>query len=167
MSERIGISGGAAAAAPAGYGGVLVERRKGDRRRLTVRTFLQGGFTPRRRRGRRKTDAHFLVDWHEPHLLFLSVAILLLSMADAFMTLSLLTRGAQEVNPLLRYVLQFHPQLFAGAKMALTGAGVLVLVALGRARVFRIIRVSSIMHWALLGYAALIGYEWFLLRAIA
>ncbi len=162
-----GSAGAAMTVAVGSEDTVLVERRQGDRRRLTLRTFLRGGFTPRRRRGRRKADAHFLVDWHEPHLLFLSVAILLLSMADAFLTLSLLTRGAQEVNPVLRYVLQFHPQLFAGAKMALTGAGVLVLVALGRARVFRIIRVSSIMHWALLGYSALIAYEWFLLHVVS
>ena len=57
-------------------------------------------------------------------------------------------------------MLASHPRLFAAAKMPLTGGGVLVLVALARARVFRIIRVSSIMHWFLLGYAALIGYEW-------
>jgi hypothetical protein len=154
--------------APAGaHGTVAVERRiGGDRRRLTVRTFLQGGFTPRRRRGRRSTDSVLIVDWHEPHLLFLAIGILLLSVADAFLTLTLLMRGAREANPLLEYVLDAHPELFAGAKMCLTGAGVLVLVALARATVFRIIRVSAIMHWFLLGYAALIGYEWWLLRSL-
>jgi hypothetical protein len=152
----------------AAAGRVIVERRNGgDRRRLTLRTFLQGGLTPRRRSGRRATDLVLIVDWHEPHLLFLAIGILLLSVADAFLTLTLLTRGAQEANPVLDYVLNAHPELFAAAKMCLTGAGVLVLVALARATVFRIIRVTSIMQWFLLGYAALIGYEWWLLRSIA
>lgn len=142
-------------------------RRAGDRRRLTLRTFLQGGITPRRRYGRRASDAPFLVDWHEPHLMFLAIAILLLSVADAFLTLTLLTRGAEEVNPLLEYVLRAHPQLFAAAKMGLTGGGILVLVALARATVFRVVRVSAIIHWFLLAYAVLIGYEWWLLRSVA
>jgi hypothetical protein len=146
----------------------LVERRLGgDRRRLTLRTFLQGGLTPRRRCGRRATDSVLIVDWHEPHLLFLAIGILLLSVADAFLTLTLLTRGAHEANPVLEYVLDAHPSFFAAAKMCLTGAGVLVLVALARATVFRIIRVSAIIQWFLLGYAALIAYEWWLLRSIA
>jgi hypothetical protein len=155
------------AAGSAGDGSRADRRKTPDRRQMSLRTFIQGGLNPRRRRGRRQSDAHFLVDWHEPHLLFLAVAILLLSVADAFMTLTLLTRGAVEANPFLDYVLRSHPEIFAAAKMALTGFGVLVLVALGRARVFRIIRVSAIMHWFMLGYAALIGYEWWLLHSLS
>jgi hypothetical protein len=155
-------------AAAAAAGRVIVERRNGgDRRQLSARTFLQGGLTPRRRHGRRATDSVLIVDWHEPYLLFLALGILLLSVADAFLTLTLLTRGAQEANPVLDYVLHAHPELFAATKMCLTGAGVLVLVALARATVFRIIRVSAIIQWFLLGYAGLIGYEWWMLRSIA
>jgi hypothetical protein len=131
---------------------------------MTWRTFVQGGLTPRRRDGRRNAEGHNLVDWHEPQLLFLSLAILLLSVTDAFLTLTLMTHGAHEANPLLAVLLDAHPGLFAGAKMAMTGAGVLVLVALGRARVFRIIQVSAIMHWCVCGYVALIAYEWWLLQ---
>jgi len=149
-------------------GGVLIgDRRFGyDRRRLTLRTFVQGGLTPRRRASRRGTEPHALVDWHEPHLLFLAVAILLLSVTDAFLTLTLIKYGAHEANPFLAFLLEAHPRLFAAAKMVLTGTGVLVLVALARARVFRVIKVSAILHWCLLGYVALIAYEWWLLRAV-
>jgi hypothetical protein len=145
--------------------GILApDRRLGcDRRRMTWRTFIHGGLTPRRRDGRRYAEGHSLVDWHEPHLLFLSLAILLLSVTDAFLTLTLMTRGAHEANPILALLLDAHPGLFAGAKMTMTGAGVLVLVALGRARVFRIILVSAIMHWCVYVYCALIAYEWWLL----
>ena len=147
---------------------VLTERRCGsDRRALSARTFFQGGLTPRRRRSRRTDEATPLVDWHEPHLLFLALAILLLSVLDAFLTLTLMTRGAHEVNPILAWLLDTHPGLFAVVKMTLTGTGVLVLVAVARTKVFRIIRVATIMHGFVVAYVCLILYEWSLLRQFA
>ena len=107
-----------------------------------------------------------LVDWHEPHLLLLALMILFLSIADAFLTLTLITHGATEANPLLAFVLAIAPELFAGTKLLLTGASILVLVALARARVFRVIRVSAIMHVCLLLYLGLICYEWWLLEGV-
>ena len=95
----------------------------GDRRRLTLRSFLRGGVTPRRRDGRRAGEQHLPIDWHEPYLLFLSLMILLLSVADAFLTITLIMGGAQEANPLLAFILRDHPELFAAIKMALTGDG--------------------------------------------
>jgi Domain of unknown function (DUF5658) len=146
--------------------GVMVtDRRRGaDRRRLTWRTFVQGALTPRRRASRRGHESQSLVDWHEPHLLFLAISILLLSVTDAFLTLTLMTHGADEANPILAYLLREFPRAFAISKMAMTGLGVTILVALARARVFRVIRVSMIMHWCLAGYVVLIGYEWWLLQ---
>jgi hypothetical protein len=142
------------------------ERRRGcDRRRLTPRTFVQGALTPRRRAARRGGEEQPLVDWQEPHLLLLALSILLLSVADAFLTLTLLMRGAEEANPLLAYVLTAYPAWFGMIKIALTGAGLVVLVAMARATIFRIVRVSSIIHWCLIGYAGLIAYEWWLLKA--
>ena len=106
------------------------------------------------------------VDWHEPHLLFLAITILLLSVADAFLTLTLMTMGATEANPFLAYVLAEHPKAFAGIKMLLTGGGVLVLVAVARAKVFSVMRVSTVLHCLLACYAALIFYEWSMLNAL-
>ena len=142
-----------------------VDRRRGpDRRRVTLRSFLQGGITPRRRNGRRADEQHLPIDWHEPYLLFLSMMILLLSVADAFLTITLIMGGAQEANPLLAFILADHPNLFAIIKMALTGTGVLVLVAIARARLFRIVRVGVILQGIFVAYVALIAYEWWLLR---
>jgi hypothetical protein len=140
------------------------QRTAPDRRTMSWRSFVQGSLTPQRRAARRHGDRHGLVDWHAPHLLFLSITILLLSVADAFLTLTLMKHGATEANPLLSFVLAEHPWLFGGTKMVLTGGGVLVLVALARARVFRLVRVEAIMHWFLLAYVALIAYECWLLR---
>jgi hypothetical protein len=144
--------------------GVLVERRRGgDRRRMTFRTFIQGGLTPRRRGGRRAGEQYVPVDWHEPYLLFLSLTILLLSVADAFLTITLIMGGANEANPLLAVVLRDWPEWFAAVKMVLTGTGVLVLVALARARLFSM-RVGVVLQGIFVAYVALIAYEWWLIR---
>jgi Domain of unknown function (DUF5658) len=145
--------------------GVQAERRRGvDRRRLTLHSFFRGGIRPRRRNGRRTGEQHMPIDWHEPYLLFLSLTILLLSVADAFLTLTLLMGGAVEVNPLMAFILRDHPQLFALVKMALTGGGIVVLVAMARSRLFRIMRVGYVLQGFFVAYVALIAYEWWLLR---
>ena len=143
----------------------LERRATRDRRRTTLGTFLRGGFTPRRRSGRRAGEQHLPIDWHEPYLLFLAVTILLLSVLDAFLTVTLITGGAKEMNPLLEFVLRVEPKLFAAVKMGLTGAGVLVLVAVARARFFRVMRVGVVLQGVFVAYVALIAYEWWLLRA--
>ena len=142
-----------------------VERRLGsDRRRTTLRSFLRGGLTPRRRGGRRAGEHHLPIDWHEPYLLFLSVTILLLSVLDAFLTVTLITGGAREVNPFIEFVLRVQPEAFAAIKMTLTGTGVLVLVAVARARLFRVMRAGMVLQGVFVAYVALIAYEWWLLR---
>lgn len=123
--------------------------------------------TPRRRTNRRGDAVDDgLLDWHEPHLLSLAIMILLMSVTDAFLTLTLISRGATEANPVMAFLLEQTPRLFITAKMALTGGGIIVLVALARARIFRVIRISIIIHWCMLGYVALLAYEAWLLRQI-
>jgi hypothetical protein len=146
---------------------LAAERRiAADRRYLSWRTFLHGSITPRRRSNRRGHEHEGLLDWHEPHLLFLAIVILLLSVSDAFLTLQLIAGGAQEANPVMALLLERMPKMFVIVKMALTGAGIVVLVALARARIFRVIRISNIIHWCMLGYVALIIYEGILFRHI-
>jgi hypothetical protein len=137
-----------------------------DRRALTVRTLLAGGFAPRRRGGRRAGDHELPVDFHDPRLLLPAIAMLLLSVADAFLTITLMTDGAQETNPLLAFVLTEHPRLFAAVKMMLTGAGAVLLVALARARVFKLVRVSVFLYGLVAAYLALVAYEAWLVRLL-
>ena len=122
--------------------------------------------TPRRRGGRRVDEQHLPVDLVEPYLFFLSLTILLLSVADAFLTLTLIMGGAREANPFLAYILRDLPEWFAAVKMGLTGAGVLVLVAMARSRVFRIMRVGFVLQGIFVVYVALIAYEWWALRTL-
>ena len=130
-----------------------------DRRAMTLKTFLRGGFVPRRRSGRRATDGELPVDFHEPYLLVLAVVMLGLSVAGALMTVKLMTDGADETNPLLAFVLNEHPRLFAVVKMALTGGGVVLLVAVSRMRVFRVVRAGVFLPLLALAYFGLVAYE--------
>ena len=139
-----------------------VERRvaAGDRRAKLVFSLVYGGLRPRRRTGRRAADHHRpIIDWHGPGLLASSVLVLVLCVADAFLTLWLMTAGAIEANPLMAPLVAGDGQSFAIAKLALTGGGILTLVAMANFRIFRLIRVGSLVHTVLFGYLLLVSYE--------
>jgi hypothetical protein len=146
----------------------LRERRVStvDRRALTWRTLLASGFSPRRRGGRRAGEQELLVDYHEPYLLFLAVVMLILSVCDAFLTVKLMADGAAETNPLLAFVLNEHPRLFAVTKMALTGLGVVLFVTMARAKLFKLVRADVFFQLLVAAYFALVAYEVWLVRAM-
>lgn len=147
---------------------VSAAERRGqpDRRARFWWALFYGSFRPRRRRpSRRDTDGPFhSLDWHDSHLLAVSIGILLLSVADAFMTITLLAGGAVEVNPVMAAVVYRSATVFAAVKLAMTGAGVMLLVTLARYRFLRIIRVDVAMYCLLLVYLVLLGYEYSMLR---
>ena len=147
----------------------LVDRRAStiDRRKTTLKTFLQGGLVPRRRIGRRDDDHHLPIDWHDPKLLFLAVVMLLLSVTDAFFTVRLLAAGGTETNPLLALVLNEHPALFAAIKMGLTGFSVVVLVAVARSRLLGLISARRLFQGLVLAYLVLVVYELWLVSLMS
>jgi hypothetical protein len=98
-------------------------------------------------------------------LLVVSISILLLSFVDAFLTLVLLTGGADEVNPIMAAIIYKSVGVFAALKMSLTGAGLVVMVILARYRFMRVMRVEWVLYGVLLTYACLIGYEVWMLKA--
>jgi len=146
---------------PSGTPPPLRERRanRDERRAVTLKTLLRSGLAPRRRGGRRASDEEQTVDFHEPRLLFFAVVMLVLSLVDALLTVTLMTDGAEETNPLLAFVLNEHPRLFAVVKMTLTGGGVLLLVAVARMRLFGVVRAGVLMPVLVLAYLALVVYE--------
>lgn len=146
---------------------VLTDRRSAaERRRLSLWSVIYGGFRPRRRHTRRFGDMALpVLDWHESHLLAVALAILLLCCADAFLTLNLLVSGASELNPLMARLIAIDVTLFAIAKTALTGGGILVLVLLSRLRLFGRMRVVTALYAVLVLYLALVLYELNLLAA--
>jgi hypothetical protein len=145
-----------------------IERRYGpDRRKQIFRALLIGSFRPRRRGPRRSGEAGFAsTDWYHSRWLTASVLILLLCVADALLTLTLLAHGALEVNPLMAWLLTTDPLAFATIKFALTGAGVVFLTAAARVRAFGHLPVGAILYAVLIGYAVLVAYELFLLQTL-
>ncbi len=136
------------------------ERADTDRRIVTWRTVFFG-FTRSRRHSHRRAaeqDVIFL-DWHHPWLFFLSVGIMLLSCADAFLTLQLLDLGMFEANPVMNAVLGHSTALFTGIKLALTGFGILVLVFLAKSRFMNRFRTGVLLTFFFSLYAVLVCYE--------
>jgi hypothetical protein len=147
--------------------GSAAERRgQPERRARFWWSILYGSFNPRRRRpSRRDSDGSFQsMDWHDSHLLAVSIGILLLSVADAFMTITLLAAGAVEVNPVMAAVVHQSAAVFAAVKLGMTGVGVTLLVMLARHRFMRVIRVDVAMYCLLVGYLMLLTYEYWMLR---
>jgi hypothetical protein len=103
------------------------------------------------------------VDWHDARWLGVAVLILLLSLGDAFLTLTLISRGASELNPAMVPLLGGTARAFAAWKLGLTGGGVVLLTLLVRVRVFGAYPAGSLLYAVLGIYIALVGYEFWLL----
>ncbi|MGA2777128.1 MAG: DUF5658 family protein [Steroidobacteraceae bacterium] len=143
-------------------------RAERDRRRRVWWSVFYGSFNPRRRRPpRRIGDASYhSVDWHASHLLAVAIFILLLSMADAGLTLFLLgDGGAVEANPVMALLVGGDAMLFAALKMAMTGVSVILMVSLARYRFMRVVRVEIALYGILIAYVCLIGYELSMIHA--
>jgi uncharacterized protein DUF5658 len=144
-------------------------RARPDRRQRIWWAFLYGSVRPRRRYvGRRTDDGRFqAADWHGAHLWAVSVGILILSVVDAFLTVTLMSGGAIEVNPFMAAVMGHDIETFAVLKIAMTGVCVMLMVFLARYRFMRVVRVEVLLYGVLLTYLFLVGHEMSMLRVLA
>jgi hypothetical protein len=142
-------------------------RRPPDRRSRTWRALVHGSFNPRRYGPRRDGEQSLsAVDWHHPQWLAVAILTLIMCVADALLTITLLQRGAYEANPFMEPLVHGSPLAFACIKFGLTAGGLVVLILLAGARVFRNVPVAAILYGVLIAYAALIGYELWLLETL-
>lgn len=140
-------------------------RRPSDRRKQTIKALIHGSFNPRRQGARREGEQNLAsVDWHHPQWLAVAILTLLMCVADALLTMTLLQRGAYEANPFMAPLVHGSPLIFALTKFGLTAGGLVVLILLARARVFRSVPVSLVLYGLLLIYSTLIAYELWLLE---
>lgn len=144
-----------------------VERRTStERRRSVFRALWHGNFARRRHAPRRSAERHVAVtDWFHPQWLAVGITVLLLSVADAILTLTLISHGATEVNPLMDPLVRGSGRGFAYWKIGLTATSVVVLILLARLRIWGR-AVGNVLYVAMLGYVALVVYELILLRNI-
>ncbi|MCF6355848.1 MAG: DUF5658 family protein [Candidatus Polarisedimenticolaceae bacterium] len=149
-------------------------RRIADRRTQDISPFSHHRLLGRRRASRRSSSGDTvagLSDLYPKQFMAIAVSIMLLSLMDAINTLHLLQKGARETNLVMDLLIQQDPQLFIACKLMLTGLGMIMLMAYHNARIgigIGIgIRVRFILYGTLLGYAALILYQWSMFRSLA
>jgi hypothetical protein len=119
------------------------------------------GFTLSRRRHHRRVvdDDVIFLDWHHPWLFFLATGTMLLSCADAFLTLLLIDLGMIEANPVMRAIMAHGTSVFTSTKLAMTGFGIFVLVFLAKARFLNRFRTGLFLTAFFTLYACLVCYE--------
>jgi hypothetical protein len=111
-----------------------LDRRSGkDRRMANGASSGKPSVRGRRRLVRRLRDrkAIFRVDHYSSKLFGFIAAILMLSVADAYLTMFLLSQGAVEVNPLMAFYINIGPQTFMAVKYALTSFSVFIILMFG------------------------------------
>jgi hypothetical protein len=126
------------------------------------------GHSKRRRLGPRRAgdQSVAVVDWHHPQWLLVALLIVLLSLTDALLTIELLSRGAQEINPFMAPLVTGQGQAFAWWKMGLTIGGVVTLTAVSRLHLYGRLRVGTALYALLAVYVTLVCYEvWLLTKA--
>jgi hypothetical protein len=150
---------------------ILLSNRSGKDRRIksgfNIHSFLFGG---KRAKIRRQVDTNriFYVDQFSTELFVVIVSIIILCICDAFLTLRLLSRGAYEVNPVMKYFLEIGPYTFFFFKYFLTIASAICLLMF-RNVVIRVIKVKtrSVLYFVLLFYAAVVAWETYLISDLS
>jgi len=116
----------------------------------------------RRQSHRREIDANnpnLPLDWHHPHLLYITVATLFLCFADAHNTLQLLWNGALEANIAMDVLIHKSAGLFMMVKLGLTAVGLVILVSYHHLTIFNFIRIRHVIYSIFGMYVGLIAYE--------
>lgn len=133
-----------------------------DRRNHSWRTLVGSLIFRRRATPRRTVDGSsaYYVDVHEPRLFFVAVGALLLCVADAFFTMTLLEfYGSYELNPVMDYFIQKDFHQFFFVKFGLTAFGIIFLVMHKNFRILNRISGYQILYGSLILYAILVAYE--------
>ena len=147
------------------------ESRNGkDRRKRKIPPLKYLLFGGQRKRIRRKEDEGKLIilDTHGHWVFVLTVIILVLSIIDGLLTLNLVSRGAQEVNPLMSFLIHINPYIYFFVKCFLTIVAVIILILLRnyRSKIFRM-RVANLLPLIAVFFVLVIFYQLHLKLQIA
>jgi hypothetical protein len=131
-----------------------------ERRSFSWRTVMFGYLLSRRLASRRADQGeHLFEDWHHPWLFFLALGIMVLSCADAFFTLQLISRGMIEANPVMAAAMSHGTAVFVTVKVAVTGIAILTLVFFSRVNFLNQLRTGLLLTLFFCLYCCLICYE--------
>lgn len=139
---------------------LAAERRVNERRSHSFWSFTYGSFRPRRRHGRRDGDhERVFLDWHEPRVLYLVLAVVLMSCTDALFTLNLLASGAQEINAIMNALITHDVKTFLAVKIGSTCLSAVLLAVVARRQFMGFFPVVRLLQLFCAGYAVLLVYE--------
>ena len=143
------------------------EKRSGrDRRTHRFPKLRYLLFSGKRSKVRRQEDIHrtFYFDRYSANIFAAIVAILLLSVFDALLTLYLIDNGSTELNPVMSYFLQYGPFVFMGAKYFFTCAGVVILLLFRRAlRKRSPTHTENVFTYIIVAFSTVIAWELYLI----
>lgn len=144
------------------------DRRSGNDRRRTGWPALRSSLRHRRRRGPRRPEDEagpgYYVDVLSPSVRLAALAVLVCCVADAMFTMQLLSRGAVELNPFMRVLIDADLAWFLLVKFGLTLAATVFLATHAHFRLLRVLRGRHALYGAAFMYGALIAYQLLLIR---
>jgi hypothetical protein len=142
-----------------------IERRSGKNRRqqqLSKKLFIKGVRESMRRADDRNRIAIF--DRYKSPLFIGMMIVLSLSIFDGILTLILLSQGAKELNPVMRYYLNHGPQVFILVKYGLTVLPMLIILFANEALTSRYrIGASMFFYGFAAFFASVVIWEFYLL----
>ncbi len=141
------------------------QRSDKDRRKNSTPLFSRYTLSGRRMKARREKEEeeNYYVDRYEYKYLILIVAIVTLSISDAYFTLNLLQGGGIELNPFMAILISVNSNLFLVIKIFLTAGCVLFFLSHKNFRVFGRLRIVNMMYTVFILYVVLIVYEVYLI----
>ena len=96
----------------------------------------------------------------------MALGVMFLSVLDAVFSLRLIANGAQELNPVMAFLIEHNVLVFAWIKIAITAIVLVLLVSHANHKVFGFMRVRSVLMAGLALYVCLVTYELALLALI-
>jgi len=141
------------------------ERRSGkERRERPTSPFTIQSLLGTRRHYRRKEDSRkfYFVDLYSPLSVAVLVLTMVLSLADAFLTLRLVGQDVGELNPVMDFFLKMGPFQFILVKWFLSALGLVTLLILknyylwqGRIKVVAVLGIFPFLYLLLISYEVL------------
>jgi len=138
-----------------------------DRRKNTLRSLLVSPFMKRRKTIRREIDGrNSYVDIHEKSLFIVFTLTIAFCIIDAIFTLIIIKNGGEELNPLMKYIMDRDVLAFFWVKFSITSFGMLFLIIHKYFVVFRFITGYHFLYSIFSMYLILVLYEIYLLSLI-
>jgi hypothetical protein len=109
---------------------------------------------------KRKKQVQENIDSYSSKTFAMILLIILLSIADAYLTLHLVNRGAIELNPIMAFYLDRGPLAFFGMKYLLTCAAVILILSAINVPLFGTrIQGKAMFTVSLAAFALVVQYE--------